>query len=95
MTSTPSQTCRTTVTIQNRLGLHARPAMALVDTVNRFKASVKIRKEEQVVDGKSIMQVMMLAATHGTELELEATGPDAPELIDHVTELVNRKFDEE
>ena len=95
MTATPPQTCRTTVTIQNRLGLHARPAMALVDTVNRYRAAVKIRKQEQVVDGKSIMQVMMLAATQGTELELEATGRDAAELIDEVTELVNRKFDEE
>lgn len=83
------------MTIQNRLGLHARPAMALVDVVNRYKARVTIRKDEQVVDAKSIMQVMMLAATQGTELELEATGPDAPELIDEVSELVSRKFDEE
>lgn len=95
MTATPSETCRRTVTIQNRLGLHARPAMALVDVVNRYKASMTIRKQEQAVDGKSIMQVMMLAATQGTELELEATGPDASELVDEVTELVNRGFDEE
>ena len=83
------------MTIHNRLGLHARPAMALVDTVNRYKASMTIRKQDQVVDAKSIMQVMMLAATQGTELELEATGADAPQLIDDVTDLINRKFDEE
>ena len=83
------------MTIQNRLGLHARPAMALVDTVNRYKAAVTIRKNEEVVDGKSIMQVMMLAATQGTQLEVEATGDDAPQLLEEVTNLVNRKFNED
>jgi len=93
--SSTTPTCRATITIQNRLGLHARPAMALVDVANRFASAVKIRKEQQVVDGKSIMQVMMLAATQGTELELEAVGPDAEQLVEEVTQLVNRKFDEE
>jgi phosphocarrier protein len=94
MTSQP-QTCTATVTIRNRLGLHARPAMALVDLANRYDAGITLRKGDQAVDGKSIMQVMMLAATEGTELEIEATGPDAEPLIAEMCELVERKFDEE
>jgi len=85
----------TTVTILNRLGMHARPAMALVDLANRFKSSVTIRKDNEAVDGKSIMQVMMLAATQGTELHIEAVGPDAQDVLDAMADLVKRKFDEE
>lgn len=89
------QTQRATVTIQNRLGLHARPAMALVDVANRFASTVSIRKGDETVDGKSIMQVMMLAATQGTRLDIEATGPDAEPALAAIRELVDRKFDEE
>ena len=84
-----------TVTIQNRLGMHARPAMAFVDLANTFKSTVQVRKDAQVVDGKSIMQMMMLAATQGTQLHVEATGPDADQAIADLTALVDRKFDEE
>jgi phosphocarrier protein len=84
----------TTITIQNRLGLHARPAMALVDAANRFQANVNVRKGDQVVDGKSIMQVMLLAATQGTQLVIEADGPDAQQALNEIQDLVNRKFDE-
>jgi len=83
------------VTIQNRLGLHARPAMAFVDTANGFACDVRVRKGSQVVDGKSIMQMMMLAATQGTELKIEAEGNDAAEAIKTLKDLVARKFDEE
>ncbi|MDX1682701.1 MAG: HPr family phosphocarrier protein [Phycisphaeraceae bacterium] len=83
------------MTIQNRLGLHARPAMTLVDTASGFDADIRIRKGEQTVDGKSIMQVMMLAATQGTELEIEAEGSDAGDAIEALRELVDRGFDED
>lgn len=83
------------VTIANRLGLHARPAMSFVETACNFKAVLTVRRENQKVDGKSIMQMMMLAATKGTELILEANGPDAREMVDALTDLVNRGFDEE
>ncbi len=86
---------RATVTIINRLGLHARPAMALVDVANRFASSVTIRKSGESVDGKSIMQVMMLAATKGTQLDVEAEGPDSDQAVAAIQELVQRKFDEE
>jgi phosphocarrier protein len=85
------------VTIINRLGLHARPAMALVDAANRHEASVTIRKAscDETHDGKSIMSVMMLAAGKGTRLELEATGPDADAAIEALKQLVDSKFDED
>ena len=85
----------TEVTIQNRLGLHARPAMAFVDAANGFTADVRVRKGSQVVDGKSIMQMMMLAATQGTALKIEAEGEDAADAIQVLEQLVKRKFDEE
>ena len=83
------------VTIQNRLGLHARPAMSFVDIANSFNSQVTVRKGEQAVDGKSIMQMMMLAASQGTQLQLEANGPDATAAIAALKALIDRKFDED
>jgi phosphocarrier protein len=88
-------TATAVVKIQNRLGLHARPAMAFVDAANAFTSDVVVRKGQQSVDGKSIMQMMMLAATQGTELQIEAAGPDANDAIKALVNLVNSKFDEE
>ena len=84
------------VTIKNRLGLHARPAMALVELANRFQSAIRIRRtdSQEWVDAKSIMQVMMLAATQGTQLRVEADGPDAQETVQAITDLVEREFDE-
>ena len=89
------QSAKASVTIQNRLGLHARPAMSFVDTANTFDAAIKVHKGEQTVDGKSIMQLMMLAATQGTELEISAEGNDADDAIQALTELIDRNFDED
>ena len=83
------------LTISNRLGLHARPAMSSVDTASTFSSDIKIAKGAQVVDAKSIMQLMMLAATKGTELVVTADGPDADDAIAAITALVNSKFDED
>lgn len=92
-----SDTHRATVTIKNRLGLHARPAMTLVELVNRYESTITLRRadSEEVIDAKSIMQVMMLAATQGTLLHVEATGPDAAQAIGALIEIVDREFDEE
>ncbi len=90
-----SPIAKATVIIQNRLGLHARPAMAFVDTANGFTSDIRVRKGAQAVDGKSIMQMMMLAASQGTQLLIEATGPDADNAITALRELVNGKFSEE
>ncbi len=83
------------MTIRNRLGLHARPAMAFVDTASGFNCDIRVRKGRQTVDGKSIMQLMMLAATEGTELHLTASGDDADRAIEALRQLVDRHFDEE
>ena len=90
-----SQKAQSTVTIINRLGLHARPAMTFVDAAQGFACSVKVTKEELTVDGKSIMQMMMLAATQGTVLEIQATGADAKQAIKALSELFDRQFDEQ
>jgi phosphocarrier protein HPr len=83
------------VTIVNRLGLHARPAMTFVDMASTFKSDITVRRGDQEVDGKSIMHMMMLAATKGTELEVVASGPDAAPACAALKKLVESGFDEE
>ena len=83
------------VTIQNKLGLHARPAMQFVDIANQFQSGIKVLKGDQSVDGKSIMQMMMLAATEGTQLKVVAEGDDAPQALDALEKLINDRFGEE
>ncbi len=85
----------TTVTIKNRLGMHARPAMLFAEVAGKFNASITVghSKSEQV-DAKSIMQIMMLAATEGTILTIEADGDDANDALAKLTELVSAGFNE-
>jgi phosphocarrier protein len=83
------------VVVQNKLGLHARPAAQLVKTAAQFKSDIYIRKNSQVVNGKSIMGVMMLAAGKGMKLTLIADGEDEKEAIVALKELFDRKFDED
>jgi phosphocarrier protein len=83
------------VTIQNKLGLHARPAMQFVDVANGFQSAIKVWKGDQMVDGKSIMQMMMLAATAGTPLKIVADGEDAGPALDALEHLINTRFGEE
>jgi phosphocarrier protein len=86
------QTCE--VTICNRLGLHARAAAKLVSTASRFRAEVFLDKQGQRVNGKSIMGVMMLAASQGTVLQISATGPDESEALRALQALVDDRFGE-
>ncbi len=90
-----SQEIAQEVRIPNSLGLHARPAMQLVDLANRFDAHLRIAKGKQLVDAKSIMQVMTLAATQGTMLTISAIGSDAPQAIDAMAKLIAEGFGEE
>ena len=85
------------MTITNRLGLHARPAMMLVDIAKKFQADITAQRTDQdeKVDGKSIMQIMMLAATQGTELEITAVGPDADDAVNEIVALIKSHFSEE
>ena len=88
-------TCRATVTLANKNGLHARPAYLLVQTANGYAASLKVGRDGAVADGKSIMAVMMLAAEPGATLDLEAEGPDSEDLVRAVRELIEAKFGED
>ncbi len=83
------------VTIQNKLGLHARAAASFVNTAFRFKAEIDLIKGDERANGKSIMGLLTLAACQGTELHIEAIGPDASEAIRALADLINRKFDED
>lgn len=83
------------VTIVNKLGLHARPAMCFVDAAMAFQSNVMVLRGTQSVDGKSIMQMMMLAATKGTALEIVCEGDDAPAASAALKKLVDGGFEEE
>ncbi|MCK7551505.1 HPr family phosphocarrier protein [Marinobacter goseongensis] len=85
---------RRTVTIINKLGLHARATAKLVATASTYQSTVRISSKGREVDAKNIMQVMMLAASKGTEVELVAEGPDEEAAIDALIELINDYFGE-
>lgn len=80
--------------IINKLGLHARAAAQLVKLAEQFSADVKIGKDDQVVTGKSIMGLMMLAASRGSSIDVEATGDDAEAMLDAIGELIANRFNE-
>ena len=87
--------CQAQVEIKNADGLHMRPAMQFVDIASQFKCEITVSNDETSVDGKSIMQISMLAATAGTKLTIKAEGGDAQEAIAALRELVEDKlFDE-
>ncbi len=83
------------ILICNKLGLHARAAAKLVTLAAEFKAEIFLHNDDQKVNGKSIMGVMMLAASKGTQLVLSARGEDEQQAIEAIEQLVNNRFDEE
>ncbi len=83
------------VTIVNKLGLHARAATRLVNVASAFAAEVWLNFEDRRVNGKSIMGVLTLAATRGSEIILEASGPDADAALDAVEALIQDRFGED
>ena len=83
------------VVIINKLGLHARAAAKFVTLASGFDAEIRLRRGGREVNGKSIMGVMMLAAACGTQLEVHANGPEAEQALEHLEELVRRRFDED
>lgn len=88
---------RQVVVLVNRQGLHARPAHLFVQTANAYASKLRVGRtdNDERVDGKSIMGMMMLAAERGVELELEAVGPDAEAMLRALAELVAAKFGED
>jgi phosphotransferase system HPr (HPr) family protein len=90
-----NDTCDVEIEIKNTEGLHMRPAMKFVDMANRFNSEIDVSNGETKVNGKSIMQISMLAATCGTKLTITAKGSDAREAIDALQKLVEEEhFDE-
>lgn len=90
-----SKTCSSKVKIVNRYGLHARPATDFAQAASGFISDIRVRFDDGDADGKSVMELMMLAATHGSEIELVCTGDDAHDALHHLAGLVSRGFDEE
>jgi phosphotransferase system HPr (HPr) family protein len=84
-----------TVVITNKVGLHARPATLFVQEAARFQAQIQVQYGEQSANARSILGILKLGARHGATLVLRAEGEDADEAIQALTELVERKFDEE
>ena len=82
------------ITVSNKLGIHARPAAQFVKMASEFKAEIRVEKDGEEVDGKSIMGLMMLAAGHGSVLKMIAEGPDADEALLSLEDLVVRNFGE-
>ena len=86
------------IIVSNSLGLHARPAMQFVDTANQFRSKVTVSKggdEPYQADGKSVMQMIILAATEGTSLKIHAVGEDAEIAVEKLAKLFEDKFGEE
>ncbi len=83
------------IVVQNKMGIHARPAAMIVRLANRFENThLSIEKGSMIINGKSIMSVMMLAASERTQLKMTAIGPQANELLDDMEALFASKFKE-
>jgi phosphocarrier protein len=80
--------------VQNKMGIHARPAAMIVRITNKFKAEVFVEKDDEQVNGKSIMGLMMLAAGKDSKVKFIVTGDDAPAMLAEIEAVFIRKFDE-
>lgn len=83
------------LTIQNKLGIHARPAAQFVKTASKFSSEIRVEKDGEEVDGKSIMGLMMLAAGNGSAIIVAAEGEDEDAALEALTDLIERKFEED
>ncbi|OPL15799.1 MAG: hypothetical protein AVO38_09795 [delta proteobacterium ML8_D] len=83
-----------TVTILNRLGLHARPACRFAQKASEFDSTVLLVKDGEKVDGKNILEVLTLACPHGSVLTVRAVGPDADQAVADLKTLVKNRFGE-
>jgi len=85
---------KTKIKITNKLGLHARASAKFVSTASRFQSQIEVSKDSKTINGKSIMGVMTLAATKGSELILQFEGPDEVEMEKAIVNLINNFFGE-
>jgi len=90
-----SETAVRTVEIVNKRGLHARASAKFVKLASGFDAEVRVSKDGQTVDARSIMGLMMLAASPGCSIDIEAEGEQATEAVDALVDLVAARFDED
>jgi phosphotransferase system HPr (HPr) family protein len=88
------KTATRVVTIVNPQGMHLRPADLFVRLANQFQATVEIMKDGELFDGKSVLSMLTLAAVQGTQLSLQASGPDAEDALTALDELVRQGFGE-
>jgi phosphocarrier protein len=94
LTGCPYTMVTQTIEIINKLGLHARASAKLTQTASRFPCDIRISRNERKVNAKSIMGVMMLAASKGASVTLEANGEQENEALQALVELINNRFDE-
>jgi len=83
------------LTVQNRAGIHARPAALIAQTANKFSSEITIEKDSASVNAKSIMGVITMAAGYNTQLTLRAEGADEKEAVQAILQLFESKFEEE
>ena len=83
------------VKVINRAGIHARPSALLVQTTKNYKSNIYIEKGSDRINAKSIMGIITLGATYGTELKLIADGPDEEAAVEIMVKLFESKFEEE
>jgi len=88
-------TAERVVTVSNKYGLHARPAMQFVELAAKYSSKINLIRGDKVADAKSIMEVLMLAAEKGSDLIIRASGGDAGAAVEALMQLVASKFDEE
>ncbi len=84
-----------TTTIENKTGIHARPASLFVQTASKFKSKVQIKAKGKTVDAKSILMIMSMGLVKGTEITISADGPDEADAVKTLKDLVDAKFNEE
>ena len=84
-----------TITVSNALGLHARAAARFVHLASRFESQIRVARDGKVMDGKSIMGILLLAAARGTAILISADGPDEAAAVDALVQLVESGFGEE
>jgi phosphocarrier protein HPr len=83
-----------TIIILNKLGLHARASARFVARANRYSSQISVKRHDQTVNGKSILGVMMLAATQNTEIELIVDGEDEAQAMEDLATLISERFGE-
>ena len=84
-----------TTTIENKTGIHARPASVFVQTASKFKSKVQLKAKGKTVDAKSILMIMSMGLVKGTEVTIVADGPDEKDAVAALKGLVDSKFGEE